>query len=359
MLKEKVMKIIFILLSLMLFTIPVKLNAQTATSGKVQKGKKRMISIPVTVSDREGRYISGLKKEDFTIYAGGVEQNIASFASEEEPLSVALLLDTSGSTKVVLDEIKDAAEDFIELMNPKDRGMVATFDSQVKILSAFTSDKKTLKDSLDKLQTAEDEGSVLLRAVEQISQNSFANIQGRKAIVLLSDGKDFGSTVAKNDLLSRLEESDVLIYAVFYQTGKGFNKLTVDSNGTVVEGKENKKPEKKKKPKKKKGYSIVIPLPADTLTEEEVKLVDKVASTEAVGILQEMSDTTAGRFYLSDTPNLRRTFKEIAGELRQQYRLGFYTKDAARDGVVDDISIKVSRADTVVRTQGKFRAKQL
>jgi Ca-activated chloride channel homolog len=352
------MKIIFALLFLVLLTLPGDSRAQTTVADKTPRGKKTLVSVPVSVSDREGRYISGLKKDDFKIYQNGVEQDIDFFATEEEPVSVALLIDTSGSTKEVLDKIRNAAEDFIELMNPNDQTMIATFDADIRILSPFSSDRKALKQSLGKIRTAEKEGSVVLRAVQEISQKSFDKIQGRKVVVLLSDGKDFGSTVTKSELLSGLEESDVLIYSVFYQTGKGFNKLVVDSGGEAKEAKPAAKPKKPKKVKKPKGYSIMIPLPGDTLTEEDIKLTDKVASIDAVNVLQEMSDATAGRFYTASAPDLSRIFKQIAAELRQQYRLGYYTRDAASADVYN-ISVKVGRADAVVRARGRFRAKQL
>lgn len=350
------MKIISTLL-LMILTLPVGLQAQT--TDKVQKGNKKLISVPVTVSDREGRYISGLKKEDFAIYQDGVKQKIDFFATEDEPVSVALLLDTSASTKDVLDKIKDAAKDFIELLNPNDQCLVATFDSQVKILSPFTSDRKPLKQSLEKIQAAEREGTLVFSAVRQITQNFSADAPGRKVIVLLSDGKDYGSTISKTELFSQLEESDILIYSVFYQTGKGFNKPVLNSDGKIEEGEKEKKLKKEKKPKKKKGYSIQISLPPDIYTPEDVKLSDRVATIEAVNVLQEMSDLTAGRFYMSDAPNLGRIFKQIASELRQQYRLGYYSRDAANDSNVRNISVKIERPDAVVRTRGKFRAKQL
>ncbi len=141
----------------------------------------------------------------------------------------------------------------------------------------------------------------------------------------------------------------------------GLNKPVIAANGTVTETREIKKTKKKKPQKKTKGYSITIPLPGDLYNEEEIKLIDKVAATEAVNSLKEISDTTAGRFYLSDTPSLSGIFKKIAGELRQQYRLAFYSRDAAadNDALFHNISVKVDRPDVVVKARGKFRAKQL
>ncbi|MDQ3063020.1 MAG: VWA domain-containing protein [Acidobacteriota bacterium] len=358
------MKIIFVLLFLMVLILPIELHAQITEPNKIQKTNKTLVSVPVSVSDREGHYISGLKKEDFTLYEDGVEQKITVFATYDEPLNIALLLDTSISTLGTLEKIKDAAKNFIELLNPNDQCLIATFDSQVNILNSFTSNQQTLKNSLDKVQTATQEGTVIYRAVEQIAQKSFNNAQGRKVIVLLSDGKDFGSSVTKDELFNQLEESDVLIYTVFYKTGADLNKLIIGSDGTVSDGTvkermESKKPQEKKPQKKKKEYSIFIPAQAGLPSEEEIKLLERNADIKAVDFLKGMADTTAGRFYPSDTPKLSEIFKKVASELRQQYRLGYQSKDAANDTAVHNISVKVERSDVVVRARGKFRAKQL
>lgn len=357
---EKVMRFIFALLYFILLAAaaPVASLAQTgATDGTIQRGNKTLISVPVVVSDQEGRYISGLKKEDFALFEDGAEQKIEYFSTYDEPINIALLIDTSGSTKESLEKIKDAAGDFVDLLNPKDRCLVATFDADVKILNPLASDQKAVKESLGKVVPAQKEGTVLLDAVKQIAQTAFTNVAGRKVIVLLSDGKDFGSSLTRRELLGQLEESDVSVYSIFYQTGVGFNKIVVAPDGTIAEGKETKKTEKKKPQKKKKNYSILIPTRGDVFTPEEAKLSAKVADIEAVNSLRALSDTTAGRFYQSDTPNLSGVFKRIAGELRQQYQLGYEAKNAA--AATRDIIVKVKRPDVVVRARGKFRAKQL
>lgn len=357
------MKNISAVFFLMLLTLPVFLRAQTSQPSdvKVQKGNKTLVSVPVTVSDREGRYVPGLKKDDFNLFENGVRQPVAFFETEDEPLTIALALDTSASTKDILDKIKGAARDFIALLNAKDQCQIVTFDSKVRPLNSFSSDKATLLSSLDKAQSATEDGTVMYRAVEQIARESFANVQGRKVIVLLSDGKDFGSSVTKDELISLLEETDVMIYTVFYQTAaSSAANIAVTPDGTIREqAKETPKPKEKKAPKKKKGYTVFASIPSgDVYTEKDIKLTEKVSVTEAVDALKQMSDTTAGRFYTSDTPNLNGIFKKIAGELRQQYRIGYYTKDAA-DAAVRDIIVKVERPDVVVRARGKYRSKPL
>jgi len=345
--RRECMRIISALLCLLLLSFTA-----LAQSGKT------FVSVPVSVSDREGRYISGLEKNDFRIYRDGKEEKITFFATEDEPVTVALLIDTSESTKAVLDKIREAADDFIKLLNSKDECMIATFDSEVKIINPFTSDRDQLEKSLEKIQTGTKEGTIVFSAVDKIVREHFAPKQGRKVIVMLSDGKDFGSSVSKRDLLGSLEESDVMIYSIFYQTGRVF----VDSKGAVKQPEtEIKKPEESQKPqkKKKKKYTIRLTLPKETNTSEEIEKVDQVNSKEAVNVLQEMSDTTAGRFYMSDAPNLSQIFKKIAAELRQQYRLGFYTENAANESVISNVIVKVSRADAVVRARGKYLAKKL
>ncbi|MGI8469146.1 MAG: VWA domain-containing protein [Pyrinomonadaceae bacterium] len=350
--------VLYLLSSILLLTATVFPQTQNSPFETIQKGSKTLVKIPVVVSDREGRRISGLKKEDFSIFKGGVKQNIASFDTEQEPVSVALLLDTSGSTQEVLDKIKDAAKDFIESLKPDDKCLIATFDSRLNFLISFTSDKHNLKDSLDRIQTAERDGTIMFSAIDQITQNSFARVKGRKAIVILSDGKDYGSTITKNDLLSELNESDVSIYPIYYQSGTGFTKLVVADNGAVVEGAKKIKPKKETKPKKRKNvYTVLIPLPADAYTPEEIKLIDKVATTDAVSTLKEMSDLTAGRFYLSDSAKLNSIFKQVAAELKQQYSLGFYADGAVNNNFMRDVRVKVDRPDAVVQTHIKLSIK--
>jgi len=341
------MKIIIALLSLMLLTLPVELHSQTAEPDKIKSPNRTFVSVPVTVSDREGRYIAGLRKENFTVFEDGIKQNIASFVTYDEPLNIALLLDTSGSTGNVLKNIRAAGKDFIKLLNRNDRCLVATFDSQVKILTPLTANRQMLRNSLDKIRSAELGGTLMYRAVEQLFQNSFANVQGRKVIVILTDGKDFGSAVTKDELLSRLEESDIPIYTVFYKTVAGFNQPV------VIKGKQSKK--------SRKGTKEIPVLPSGAIyipTEEEIALRERSDETEAVDALRKMSDATAGRFYLSNTPKLTTIFKKVAGELREQYRLGYHSKNAANDTAVHDIIVKVDRPDAVVLARGKFRGGQ-
>lgn len=341
------MKIARALIFFILLIFPAEFYSQTADSNQSQKSNKALISVPVTVSDREGRYIPGLKKENFSVFEDGIKQNIAFFETYEEPVNIALLLDTSGSTENVLTQIKAAGKDFVELLNRQDKCLIATFDSQVKILNPLTSDRQALKSSLDQVKSAEIGGTLMYRAVEQTVQNLFADAQGRKVVVLLTDGKDFGSAVTIEELLRELEESDVIIYTVFYKTGANLN-LPISSK--------DKKRNKKLRRRLKETQNAPTG-PVYMPTEQETAARERSEENEAIEALKSLSDTTAGRFYQSDAPKLSEIFKKVAGELREQYRLGFQSTRAANDQAAHDIIVKVDQPGAVVTARGKFRGK--
>lgn len=330
------MRIVFTLFCLIIFLVPV-----WAQNSAENKKDKSVISVPIVVSDREGHYIPDLKKEDFSVFQNGVKQEIEFLETFDEPMNVAVLIDTSGSIEDAAKRIKSAAKDFVGLLNSQDKCLIATFDNQVKILNSFTSDKSTLEKSLDQIKSSMLGGTLMYNAVRQVTQKSFNELSGRKAIILLTDGKDFGSSVTKDELLAEFEETDILIYSVFYKTGAA----AIDP---AIGG---------KKKKSKKTKNVIIPTGAIYIpTEAEMTTRERADEAEAVDALKKMADATAGRFYQSDAPGLSGIFKRMAGELRQQYRLGFRPQNAAND-TTENLIIKVSKPEAVVRFRDKNRSK--
>jgi VWFA-related protein len=137
----------------------------------------------------------------------------------EEPLNVALLLDTSKSTEPVLDEIKSAGVKFIKELRPQDRAMIVAVDYDVHVLSQLTSDRKGLERAVKNAKTGEMVGTVLRDAIDEVVGRSFKNVEGCKAIILLSDGKDVGSRISEPALIDEATESGAMIYTVFFQVG--------------------------------------------------------------------------------------------------------------------------------------------
>ena len=286
-----------------------------------------LISVPVIVSDRTGHYIPGLRVQNFKLYDNNVEQKISFFDAAEEPLNVVLLLDTSRSTRGVLDDIKNAARDFLRALRPKDRAMIISFDKEVQRLSPLTSDQKVLEAAIKRTAVSKYFGTLLNDAVLETTRTILQPVTGRKAIVLLTDGEDGGSQIGAKELLAYESEADAMIYPIYYQaflhTGGGFLSGLRD-----LLGKSDKKTP-----------------------------VQKERAAAAVTFLTKLSDVSGGRFFSSSATNLKNAFDLIARELRYQYRLGFYPADVAQDGSLRTLRVRVDRPDVAVRSRKQYRTR--
>jgi VWFA-related protein len=321
-------------------------RAQDDQSAPVKLGST-LVSVPVTVSDRQGRYMSGLKRSDFTLLKDHAPQPIAVFEATEEPLNVALLLDTSRSTRDVLDKIKDAAMDFLQRLRPQDRAMVVSFDYETHILSGLTSDRKALERAVKKAEIGEYVGTTLYDAVMLVTRKSFKGVEGRKAIILLTDGKDAGSQVSESELLDAATEFDAMVYSIFYNTGfpQRFNDRG-DPRGERRGG------------WRRRGGVFGGQFPGRGQRGERRRERVEAKNEEAAEILTDLSGASAGRFYRSEVTDLKQTFDSIADELRHQYRLGFYANDDKPDGTLHRLTVQVARPDAVVRARHTYRAAQ-
>ena len=332
----------FLTLVLLLHTFAIFLNPQEVVdeSDDIVKIETRLVSVPVLVSDSNGRFVSGLKQQDFTIFQDGVKQEIAFFGDNTEPINVALLLDTSYSTSEVIDKIKTAAADFIKLLKKDDRVMILSFDRDVKVLGNLTSDKKELINSINSAKVENVSGTVMRKTVNDVISPLFAEVKGRKAIILLTDGKDFGSTISESELLYNLEESDLLVYSIFYLTE--LNKY-LSTDPSIINNRMTKN----------------IPGAGVQRSEKNLQRMEQIKkrNLEATDYLKKMSDLTAGRFYERDVTDLRETFRIIVDELRNQYRIGFYPPDEESKGTVHQLKVNLNRKNVVVRARKTYRSK--
>ena len=297
------------------------------------KIETRLVSVPVIVSDRNGRYIPGLTQNDFSVFQDGVEQRVEFFAATEEPLTIALLIDTSHSTRPVLDDIKDSARSFLKLLKPADRAMIVTFDNETHILCPLTSDQDELKQGIKDAFIPPIAGTKLRDAVYETINRAFADIKGRKAIIVLTDGKDFGSRVPPNQLFFKLQESDTLVYTVCFETGPGGPQrpFQMGRNGGIFGGR--------------------FPPPPNPRQRERVQQQNEMAQE----FLQPLSDLTAGRFYSSKDGKLKKTFASIVDELRYQYRIGFYPPDDDTGQTLHELKVKIVRPDVAIRARTSYR----
>src|ERR1044071_6867664 len=191
-------------------------------AGDVIKVNTTLVTIPVSVMDRDGRYVPNLQKEDFRIWEDGDEQQVAFFQSVDKPFSVVLMLDTCPSTQFRLEDIQDAAISFVNQLRNDDRVMVVSFNDNIKVLSEFTTDRNKLERAIHRAKT--DDGTRLYDAVDMVINQQLSRVQGRKAIVLFTDGVD--TTSKRGSYQSNVmdaQELDALIYPVQYDTEQDMN----------------------------------------------------------------------------------------------------------------------------------------
>lgn len=313
-----------------------------------------VVNVPVVVSDSQGRYITGLKQEDFLLYDNQVQQEIAFFDAAEEPLNVALLLDTSQSTREVLEDIKEAAFDFLLQLRSKDRAMVITFDDRVRFLTPLTRDQSVLERAIYQARIGDRIGTRLNDAVIEANQE-LKKAVGRKAIILLTDGKDYGSDINTDELLDKVMESNSLIYTIFYPTGRSFN--SPNNRPPWRENPFPKSPRMEPFPRMPRfpRLSSLVPQAGRRVDQRGRNGRVQRRNETAVEFLTELAEVTAGRFYKSEVTDLKKTFRLITDELRNQYILGFYPDNSDFTDTPHSIKVQVNRKDVVVRSRRNYR----
>ena len=316
-------------------------------AGDVIRVNTTLVTLPVAVMDRDGRYIPNLRKEDFRLWEDGVEQDVAIFSSVDKPFSVVLMLDTSGSTRFRLDDIQDAAITFVNQLRQDDRVMVVSFDDQVRVLTEFTSDRSRLRDAIRRTQPGN--GTKLYEALDLVMNQRLNNIEGRKAIVLFTDGVDTTSKHASYDSNIRdAEELDALIYPVQYDTytdqggGSGWPgsgrlpNSNADILGQILGG-----------IFRKGGGRSGGGGGGVGTSRREYELANRY--------LHELAQRTGARSYEADsTQNLSAAFANVANELRRQYTLGYYPKTPAQAGQRRQIRVRVNQPNLAVRTRDSY-----
>src|ERR1041384_7465713 len=176
----------------------------------VIKVSTTVVTVPVGVMDRNGRFIADLTQDQFHLFEDGVEQRIAFFENAEQPFTIALMLDVSDSTKEKLVQIKSAATEFVNELKENDRVMVVVFDKNITVLCDPISDRKLVTSAIDRLRAGG--GTSLYDAVDLMAARQLKKVRGRKAIVLFTDGVDTTSSSGTYETTLRAaEELDALI----------------------------------------------------------------------------------------------------------------------------------------------------
>ena len=315
------------------------------------KVETELVTIPVTVLDRQGHFMTGLQQSDFKITEDGKSQEIAYFNTTEQPFTVVLLIDVSNSTKFKIDEIQNAAIAFIDQLKQNDRVMVISFDENVNVLSEPTSDRRQLYDAIRRANF--DGGTSLYEAVDFAINRRLSRIEGRKAVVLFTDGVDTTSKNATYQSTVRdAEELDATIYPVYYNT---YNYLN-DSGSNY--------PAPRRTPFPRRGRNSGIGgIIGVILGGGNVQIGGGGGSAgssrrdyeRGAQYLEDLAAKTGGRKYDADsTQNLDLAFSSIAEELRRQYSLGYYPADSGNAGQRKQIKVSVNRPNSIVRARDSY-----
>ncbi len=307
-----------------------------------------MVSLPVVVTTKEGKRITDLTKADFQVYEDGVPQEIAGFAATDEPISVVLALDTSGSTELKLARIQNEAIRFVNSLHPDDSVAVMSFSDDVSLLEDFSIDRN--KNAYGIKETRSGGWTVLYEAVWLALQEVLKPVKERKALVLFTDGVDTRSRKAsEKETLELARESYATVYSVYFDTEYDQYRSTRGISPTVggipVPG--GGMPRVGGYPSGG-GYPGVYG-PGSTRAEY----------VQGHSYLAKLAEYSGGivvdAFEMED---LGPAFESIAKELASQYSIGYYPGNQKHDGKFRKVEVKVNKPGLVARTKKGYYAKK-
>jgi len=267
-----------------------------------------VVNVLCTVHDKHGALITNLDKSDFRVMEDGHPQDIRYFARDyNTPLTVALLIDVSGSVRPFVDEEKGAVNKFLkQVLRPGDQALLVGFSSTIMLWHDLTSSTQQLGDALRSLRSIPFKGlpdigqpmpsTLLYQAVQKTALQKLKEVAGRKVMVIISDGLDNGSPVHLNDALAAVQSTDTIVYGICFESG-----------------------------------------------------------FSGCSFLNEMSQPTGGRtFRVKKTP-VEKIFQIIEEETRSQYALGYVSSNRERDGGFRKLQVKVlSKGLSAVSRKGYY-----
>src|SRR5262245_38014106 len=282
-----------------LAALAIAVAPSSAQQGVFRSGVQT-VPVYATVIDNAGRLVPDLTQDDFEILDDGKKQPLSIFLTDVQPVSVIIMLDTSGSMTSNLDLLKSAAEKFVIRLLPEDRARIGSFSDKIVLSPQFTSNRDTL---VRYLRESVDFGNpTRLWDAAYVSLDALANETNRRVILLFTDGDDNDSRqYGKGDVLKRAQAEDYMIYGI--------------------------------------------------------GLRSRVMGTETrpdAGLKQVSTETGGGYFELKNTDELNSTFSRVADELHRQYVLGF--KPATLDGKVHKLSVTVKKTGMRARARTSYVA---
>jgi Ca-activated chloride channel family protein len=302
---------------------PALLVAQDATF----RSTNQTVAVYTTVRGMDGRLVTGLPRDVFSIYDDGRRQELTLFANDRQPITVVMLLDRSGSMRANFRRVEEAAEAFVSAMQPGDRARIGSFSDFIQVDPRdFTSDRGELQRILrTELQPA---GPTPLWNAVNVGITALLHEDGRRVVLVFTDGVDApasNASVSLRDVTRRAAEEDVMVYAIGLRGGGGFaggrggRRRGGFGGGLILGGGRNGQD----------GPDAGLPRIAEA--------------------------TGGGYFELTSTANLSATFRQVADELHQQYALGF--TPTRLDGKMHELEVRLSDPGLVARARKNYLAR--
>lgn len=290
------------------------------------------VGVPIVArSAADNAPLSNVRPSDFRVYQDGTEQRVAQLLTEAEPLNAVLLLDSSESMRARFANLREAAASFIDALRPEDAVMVASFSGRTYLHCEPTRDRSVALEALLRMRSG-GTTSRLFDAIDVVLAERLASMQGRKVMIVMTDGLDVDSGWATaSSVLERLQASDVPVYVLQCDTTgdgpdqRGLLMVTTPGEGTQI---------------------VAFPPP------------ERGGIEEASRFLANVAQVSGGRVVRAAMPDeIARVLGTVAEEVRHQYLLYYYPPNMARDGTFHAIRVESTRAGVVIRTKAGYLAR--
>jgi len=285
-----------------------------------------LVNVLFSVRDKKNALVATCKKEDFTVVEEGKQQTIKVFARETDlPLTIGLLVDVSGSQERLIPEEKAAAGQFFQqVLRKKDMAFLISFGAEAELLQDLTGSPKLLREGLNQLRlnsgvgglhagtipNAKQRGTIMYDAVALAATEKLKAEVGRKAIVLITDGVDVGSTYTRQQAVEAAHKADTIIYSIYFVDNGGYGMRGMGGFGGGGDGD-----------------------------------------------LKKMAEDTGGRFFsVGRNQSLNDIFMQIQEEMRSQYVIGYSSTNETRDGAFRKLEIRLADKNLKAQTRRGYYA---
>jgi len=329
-------------------------SSEEVDEGDVVRVETQLVTVPAVVTDKDGHPISTLKLENFSVLEDGKPQRLTNFATTDAPFEIALLLDTSGSTRQELGLIRDAANAFLTALRAGDRVAIVGFNNSqgangpmatVDILSPLTDKRVVLRNAIATLGTSN--GTPFYDALTRVADEVFRNppteeYRGRRAVVALTDGVDSSSNSDYEEARGKLSRLGVAAYFIQVSTEDYVEdrllKDCQDDGRLALSAKQLERFRRLFMPSaQKEEYQDFCRLGQFERMDISRRLYN-LARQE----MNELAQRSGGRNFAADSlQEARAAFAQVANEIGTQYSLGYYPTNKARDGQYRRIKVEV------------------